>query len=321
VKIPAAPLVSLRQCRNFPRAAGRISAGFFQSYRVLKKFKPQVLLGLGGYVSAAPLGAGLCLGIPLVLHEQNRVPGRVTLFFSRFAKGIALGFPPARELAPKERAVITGNPLSARVKKSAPPEVVSAWGLEKERFTVLVMGGSRGAHFINGLFIEMAPLWEKAGDGIQFIHLSGKEDESAVREAYRSFSLHARVISFLDEIGWAYSQADLLVSRGGAATLTEAAYWGLPALIIPYPHSARGHQSANARYFEANGAALVFEQERCPAKAAADAILSLKQDRERLQKMSAKARALFLPKAEESILRLIEEAIGENARGGSGGGK
>lgn len=310
VQISAATL-SPRKFWRWPEALVKNLVGYRQSYLALKKFKPEAIFGLGGYVSAPPIVAAVRQGIAVVLCEQNTVVGRANAFLSRWAAQVALGFPLVNNIFPQGRTVLTGNPLRKDIRQSAPPGTLSDWGLEDGRFTILVMGGSRGARFINRLLIESIPFFREKKNQIQIIHLSGEEDKDKVSQAYSGAGLRAKVFSSWDKMGWVYSQADLLVARGGAATLTEAAFWGLPSIIIPYLWATDEHQLANARYFEKSGAALVFEQNLVSPSELVEAVLNLKESRKNLEDMSEKAKNLFIPNAEESILNLIREAIKE----------
>jgi UDP-N-acetylglucosamine--N-acetylmuramyl-(pentapeptide) pyrophosphoryl-undecaprenol N-acetylglucosamine transferase len=317
VRIPASSL-SFRPW-SWPRAAGRNLAGYRSSLSWLRRFRPDVLLGLGGYVAGPPLLAALQLRIPFLLQEQNTVPGRTNRFFSRWAERIALGFPPVRDLFPPGRVVLTGNPVAARARTSAPPAVALEWGLKPETFTILVMGGSRGARFLNQLFIRNRSVLKKGGRELQIIHLAGMDDEDEVRKAYREEGMSAVVFPFLENIGWAYSLADLLVGRGGAATLTEAAFWGLPALIVPYPFATARHQYFNGRYFEEKGAALVFPQVLLRGAEFMNMILALQKDVPRRRAMAEKARSLFIPNAEEKLVALLREVAALSAAPPPGG--
>lgn len=310
VRIGASP--APEKFRRWPQALRKNLSGYRKSRSALKRFEPEILLGLGGYASVPPLLAALRSGIPFFLHEQNTVPGRVNLFFARWARRVALGFPLAGDFFPTSKTVLTGNPITVRVRKGGigPREKNQPPG--QNCFTLLVMGGSRGASYINQLFRAGSGHLKKSGNPLRIIHITGKEDEKEIRKAYQKVGITARVLSFLDDMGRAYRQADLAVVRGGAITLTELAYWRLPSLIIPYPTAKGRHQLLNARYFEKNGAALVFEQNKFDASDLMRTILDLSNDEMRLKIMSEKCRDLFIPGAGRAILKLLREEIEKN---------
>ena len=316
IRIPARRL-HLKKWWLLPAAlAGNLSA-YRRSRAVLTEFRPDVLLGLGGYVSVPPVLAASRLGIPVVLHEQNRIMGKANRYLERWARFSALGFP--LEKGASGRRVLTGIPLCRRVKDATPPEIADP-GWPGGGFTLLIMGGSRGAVFINRLLRGSAPALKKGGKSLRIIHLSGRTDAEMLRAAYRQAGITALVFPYLNEMGWAYSYADLLIARAGAATLAETAYWGLPSLLIPYPWAADRHQLANARYFEGKGAALVLEQpvgdDYGDRKEFAKIVNYFTDHRGVLKDMSARARSLFIPEGGERLLELLEKAArGEKSLG------
>lgn len=308
VGIPARR-VNLKKCWRLPGAlAGNISA-YRQSHTALADFRPAVLLGLGGYVSVPPVLAAFRLGIPVVLHEQNRIMGRANRYLERWTEATALTFPLEGRAAGNR--VMTGIPLCRRVKEESSPRNLPGPDWPDGGFTLLVMGGSRGARFINLLLRRAGPALKIARADLRIIHLSGAEDVETLRSAYRAAGISARVFPYLKEMGWAYRRADLLIARAGAATLTEAAYWGLPSLLIPYPWAADHHQLANARYFEAKGAALVLEQTVTIPEELTRIVKYFTGHRGELKNMSDRARTLFIPGGGEKLLELLEKVAAE----------
>ncbi len=289
--------------------AGNLSA-YRRSRAALAEFRPAALLGLGGYVSVPPVLAAFRLGIPVVLHEQNRIMGRANRLLERWARVTALTFP--LEGRASGRRVLTGMPLCRRVKEESPPPPLPAPGWPSGGFTLLVMGGSRGARFINQLLRRSGPALKGGRSDLRIIHLSGDEDAGMLRVFYREEGISARVFPYLKEMGWAYRHSDLLIARAGAATLAEAAFWGLPSLLIPYPWAADQHQLANARYFEGKGAALVLEQPVTKPKELIKIVNYFADHRDELKNMSARALSLFIPEGGERVLELLEKAAGEN---------
>ena len=310
VRVPAAPLSGSFLRR--PRSLIENLDGWRLSRRELAGFQAEAILGLGGFVSAPPVLAATTLRIPVVLYEQNTVPGRANRFLTRFAGRIALGFPLRRGAFPAGKTFLTGNPILPAAAEGGPPGAGEEWGLREGAFTLLVMGGSRGAHFLNRLMIESIPFWGDRTGGIQILHLSGAEDENLVRSAYRTGGIRARVWPFWDRMGWLYRRADLLIARSGALTLSEAAHWGLPALLVPYPYATDGHQAMNAGYFQEQGAAIAVEEGALTGRKLAETVTGLMRDRASLERMREAARRLARPESARAILELVREAIKEN---------
>lgn len=292
---------------SLPFAALVNFRGFLSSRKIYREFFPDVVVGMGGYSSVPAVLAASARKIPVVIQEQNRRAGRANRFLSRFAAAVALGFPTEGDPFRRRETRLTGVPLRETACRPASPSVPAGWGWEKDRpaFKVMVMGGSSGAGFINRLLIQSAAVWGEEGGDIGFIHLAGPEKEE-VERAYRAAGLRAAVFGFEEEIGPLYSLADLLIARAGALTLAEAAWWGLPMLLVPYPLALDDHQNANARYFAEAAAARVFREEVLTPGRLVREVLNLKNADGPLREMSEKSRSLSSPRAAEEVLDLIE---------------
>jgi len=218
---------------------------------------------------------------------------------------VALGLPLEGDSFSGRSRRLTGIPVREAAKRPAPPGLLSSWGWNGRRFTALVMGGSSGAGFINRLFCRAAPLWGEGGGEMSFIHLAGREEDE-VAAAYRAAGLRAKVFRFFEDVGCLYSLADLLICRSGAVTLSEAAWWGIPMILIPYPWARDDHQHANALYFSSAGAAELWREELLSPEALVEAVRVLKNDPDRRKAMAERARALSRPRAAEDILDMID---------------
>src|SRR3989338_2971814 len=219
---------------------------------IIAAFRPRVIIGFGGYASFPVVLAGRLVGIPTVIHEQNVAIGRANLFLLRFANKIAVSFNETIRYIPdglKKKAVVTGNPIRTNLLKDDKALAIKKFGLDKDRFTLLVIGGSQGAHRLNMVFAEsIASLEEERKKAIQIVHIAGERDRESIAAIYDNFDVLACVFSFLDRIDEAYSAADLVFSRSGAAALSELAYYAKPMVLVPYPY-ARSHQRENAIAF------------------------------------------------------------------------
>lgn len=282
--------------------AARMVAAIGACRTKLRRERPEVLIAMGSYASVAPVLAARSLGIPVVLHEANAVPGRAVSFLAPLARTVAVGFEEASQHLP--RAVWTGFPVRPGLVGSADSSRMFPPG----GFTVLVMGGSQGARRLN----EMAPaalgLLLERGVPVQAIHLSGRAGEEDVRKAYEQRRIPHRVFGFLQEMGTAYGAADLAVARSGAGTCAELAVFGVPALLVPLPTAMRDHQTANARVLERAGAAEVLVQADLTPELLAERIEGLWKDRARVEQMRRSLRRMAAPDAADRIVDLLERS-------------
>ena len=222
-----------------------------------------MVVGFGGYVSAAGVAAARLAGLPTVVHEQNLLPGRANRWLARLASAVAVSFPETKGyLSSRSRVEVTGNLVRPHLGKVDFQQARRAFEFDLERPALLVMGGSQGSQAINTVSARM---WEdqpaKIRRKVQLIHLAGSSAEaSSLEETYRRLDLTARVFPYLHEIHHALAAATLAVSRAGATAIAEMVALRLPAVLIPYPH-AGGHQRANARWMEAVGGAAVLEED------------------------------------------------------------
>jgi len=227
-------------------------AAFLSARRILLRERPDIVLGMGGYITV-PVGyMAARLGIPLVLHEQNSVAGLANRFLSRRARAVALSFTRTYGLPAGAPTVITGLPLRPDLQPKYLHEARRTLGLDLAPLTVLVFGGSQGAHGINQRVAAVLP---RLGKQIpwQFIHLTGPVDRDAVEKAYKDAGYRAFVQPFWTDMATLYSAADFVIARSGANTVMELARMGKPALLVPYPHATDNHQEANARHLEELG--------------------------------------------------------------------
>ncbi len=230
-----------------------------KSRTVLKKTKPCVVIGLGGYGSLPGILAAWSLRLPILLMEQNAVPGRANTILARFAKTICTSFPETElSFSPKSNCVETGNPVRRSIRLKA------AASQQQDVKTLLIVGGSQGATAIN---LAMAGIVEKYPAllaGWNVIHQTGTDDNLELSSVYETAGIPALVRPFLSDIATYLSQSRLVISRAGATTLAELAIAGLPAILVPYPNSVRDHQEHNARFYSSHGAAELTLQSSAP---------------------------------------------------------
>ena len=284
------------------KTLGTIPAGVFSSMRILKEFRPDAVMGVGGYASFPAVCAAKLLGLPVAIQEQNAYPGLTNRMLGRFAGRVFLGFAGAARFFPEGRSVFTGNPVRAELLAADRTSSLAKFGLKDGMTTVLVFGGSGGAHTVNRSVSESLPLLAGIKGKAQFIHQTGEKDLKMVEAAYASSGFNSITMPFIYEMAEAYACADLVVCRSGALTLAEITALGKPAVLVPYPFAANNHQELNARELEKAGAARVVRDNEATSERMAEEIAGLVNDAALLADMSSKARALGRPSAARDVL-------------------
>lgn len=269
----------------------------------LRAWQPRAVVGCGGYASVPMALAASRVGIPLVLLEQNVVPGRATTWLVRRAQAVCTSFAETAEHLPHgNHVILTGNPVRTEIAALAGrPRAASP-----TRRTLLVLGGSQGAASVNAAVLRFAEQQRGALEGWRIIHQTGATDEAAVRSRYAELAIEADVSAFIVDMAGAYAAADAVVSRAGGTTLAELACAALPAVLIPYPGAIRDHQLRNAEAFVRAGAACVATHS--DTDALAHALLPLLSDGESRRRMSARLSALARPSATQHAADVIHDA-------------
>jgi UDP-N-acetylglucosamine--N-acetylmuramyl-(pentapeptide) pyrophosphoryl-undecaprenol N-acetylglucosamine transferase len=278
--LPVAGFAGLSAARRL-KAVALVPVAFAMSLTVLLKFKPHAVAGVGGYASFPLCLAAAAGGVPVVLLEQNVFPGITNRLLSRAASLVCVAFPQSVRFF-RGKARLLGNPVRAAL-ASVGPE-----GPPAEPFRLLVFGGSRGARPVNNAVIGALPALEAFPGGIEIVHQTGADDLQKVRDAYEKTGLPARVEPFLYDMEKEYAWCHAVLCRAGATTMAELAAAARPALIVPFPQAAAGHQLANARGLEELGGALCIEQEALTTQALTAALEQLADPAKR----AAMARAL-----------------------------
>jgi UDP-N-acetylglucosamine--N-acetylmuramyl-(pentapeptide) pyrophosphoryl-undecaprenol N-acetylglucosamine transferase len=282
-----------------------------QSIRHLRRRKPEAVLGTGGYVCAPPVLAARLLGIPAYLLALDAMPSKAVRMLARHVRRVFAGFPEcADHIGQPEKVVYTGNPLRGDLNRHSREEGLGEFGLDPGKKTILVYGGSQGAHSINlnvaGAISAQGGKWS----GIQFIFQTGKQDYDLVRNKVAGAPARAIVMPYIEKMSLAFSASDLVISRSGS-TVSEILACGLPSILVPYPHAASNHQEHNARSLEKNGAAVVVIDAELTADRISVEIDRIIDNRELLKRMNGKARASAKPGAARDIARRLVEAAGK----------
>jgi UDP-N-acetylglucosamine--N-acetylmuramyl-(pentapeptide) pyrophosphoryl-undecaprenol N-acetylglucosamine transferase len=244
--------------------------GLSQSVGLLRRERPDAVVGVGGYASGPVALAAWFLRVPLVIVEPNSYAGLANRVLGRFAKQVFVCFP-GRDLQgffPGNKKVLTGPLVRKGITNGDRDQALAAFGLEPGRFTVFVMGGSGGAHAVNMAMKEAAPELKRI-TGLQVLHQTGEKDIEDVKEGYLRAGVRAVVLPYIHDMAGAYAAADLVVSRSGATTVAELAVCGKRAVLIPYPFAADNHQEYNARSLaERGGGEVIVQKDLTPSKLA-----------------------------------------------------
>lgn len=253
--LPAAPLT--KSPWGLLRALVSNGMGYRVARRTVYTWRPDLVVGLGGY-SSVPLGlAAARQGIPLIVLEQNVIPGRANQLLARWARSVCVTFEStAKHLPPAAHVVCTGNPVRASIVERAGTRA-AAGPADPVRPTLIILGGSQGAGSLNRCVTDSLPRVAPLLQGWSIVHQTGTRDAAWVREAYAAANLPADVTSFIDDVAELYGRARLAICRAGATTLAELAVAGVPAILLPYPRATADHQWHNAQEFGRAGAAVV----------------------------------------------------------------
>ncbi|OGX38060.1 MAG: undecaprenyldiphospho-muramoylpentapeptide beta-N-acetylglucosaminyltransferase [Omnitrophica WOR_2 bacterium RIFCSPHIGHO2_02_FULL_50_17] len=240
---------------------------------LLRRYRPDAVVGFGGYGAFPVVLAAVFLRYPTMIHEQNVVPGRANKVLSRFVDKVTISFPQAARYWKGRRTLLTGCPSHRPSRDLDPEEILKKFRLEKGRKTLLILGGSQGSQRINEAFVRTAAVL-KDHLFFQVIHICGKRDYGDLQDRYAQMKIPFALFEFWDEMDCAYSIADLVMARAGAVTVTELIRFQRPAILIPYPY-AGGHQRENARVLEAARVGRVIEEKGLSVDGLQETILDM----------------------------------------------
>jgi len=273
IPVAGAPLKKSLSLFN-PLFLIKLLQGLIEARKILKRERPDLVVGFGGYFSFPVVCMARVLGRKTLIHEQNVVPGVANKFLARFVDGVALSFDETRPYLPKARNTRrTGNPIRSSIEKDCREEALGFFGFSKDRATLLVLGGSQGAESINTLFLgSLCFLPETARNQWQVLHLCGKMPADFVEREYLRAGISGKAYSFFQRMDLAYGVTDLALGRAGATFLAEVDAKKIPTILIPYPYGS-GHQRANAKIFSQSGRAVVAEQSSLTPRSLADLLI------------------------------------------------
>ncbi len=301
------------------RAVLKLVPGFFESIKILKAFKPEIVIGVGGYASAPLLLAARFSGTRTAIHEQNALPGVTNRMLGKVVDRVFVTFPDSASFFPDGKVVVSGNPLRKEIVEGLQRSGVSGQypqghkGPEGKKPTILIFGGSAGAHRINMATLEMIGQINDPGRW-KIIHQTGEKDYKEVKEGYVEADWQADVRPFIYDMASVYSDADLIICRAGATTVAELTAAGKPAILIPYPFAADDHQRVNAESLVKAGGAVMLLESVLTGERLATEVERLLGDREMLRKMGDSARKLARLDAAKVVVDGIYEMTGEKVK-------
>lgn len=287
------------------KSAALLLYGYSQSRKILKEFRPDVVLGVGGYASAPVVLAARGMQIRRFIHEQNAIPGLTNKVLARIADKSFISIEESRKFFPEESTLLTGNPLRKEILWNVQLGDTRPKG---ESFRLLVFGGSAGAHRINTAMIEALPHLAKVKGSLFITHQTGEKDHGDVKSAYGSAGFSAEVTPFIDNMAAAYAAADFIICRAGATTLAEVAVSGKACIFIPYPYAADDHQRRNAEALLKEDAGLMILERELTGESLAGQIVRLMQEPELVEKTAANIRKFGQLDAAQVI---VDEMIGK----------
>jgi UDP-N-acetylglucosamine--N-acetylmuramyl-(pentapeptide) pyrophosphoryl-undecaprenol N-acetylglucosamine transferase len=263
--------------------------------KLLKERKIDVVFTTGGYIAAPTILAARSLNIPVILHESNFLPGKVTRWFGAMCHTVALGFSKSSQYLPRARTSYVSTPVRSQFLSPQKLELP----IPEDKPLIVVAGGSQGAVALNKLVRQAAPNWLDMGATI--VHLTGNNDPESDRLQHPNYI----TMPFYDDMASLFQRANLAISRAGAGTLTELAISRTPSILIPYPHAAEDHQSYNAKVFVDGGAALMFSQSELNVNLLQEKVSHLLRSPQQLEAMAEKASKLALPDSAKRLADLI----------------
>lgn len=280
------------------------------SMRIMNRFKPDLVVAMGSYAAGPVAIAAKMKGVKLVIHEQNAIPGITNRILAHLADRVFVSFGNTAFGRAARHMIVSGNPIRKEIIQAAQRYYRSGIISQSDRpLTVLIIGGSQGAHQINLAMADAVSAPELAGHFF-FMHQTGEKDFNMVKDAYQTSSIPAQVSQFFDDMESRYQQADLVICRAGAGTLAEISVWGKAAILIPFPYAADNHQQYNAENLVAAGAAEIVLDKDLNGARIIERLNYYRAHRKQLFDMAEKARTMGRPGAARCIVQHCYQLLG-----------
>ena len=289
--------------RESIRGLGRVPRALLQSRAIIQSFRPDVVIGVGGYASGPVVLAARLMGIPTAILEQNSIPGLTNKILGKFVDAIFLAFSETRRFFANKKTIMSGNPIRAAIRDALLDARASADDRPPHLFA---FGGSQGAVALNALVADAIAMLSTGGFDLTILHQTGSADLEPTQGRYADAGISADCRAFIVDMAAEYSRADLVIARAGATTVAELTVVGTPAILVPYPYAADNHQEINARELVGAGAAKMFREADLDAETLAEAIADTLDDHPTLERMGSAMKALGRPQAAATIIDWCE---------------
>ena len=284
----------------------RLPLSLIQSFQILRQFRPDIAVGVGGYASGPMILAAWLSRVPTAVLEQNTVPGVTNRILGRIARSIYVMFEGSRAYFPAEKVQVFGNPIRRQLLEN----FLRSRQSDNGKFNILILGGSQGAHMVNLRMVEAAAHFGDAEDNLRIVHQTGAKDEQQVRQGYEELGVEAEVHAFIKNMSDAYQRADLVVCRAGATTLAEVMVAKKASILIPFPYATDNHQELNARQMVDAGAAIMLVERDLDGGKLAEAILGLYRSADQREAMEQAASRTGRPEAAREIIDACVQMAG-----------
>ncbi len=281
-----------------------IPVAVIKAMLIIKRFNPDAVIGSGGYACAPVIIAAYLMNKKSFLLEQNIIPGFTNRVLSRFVYAIITAFKNSYKYFKNKKVEWLGNPVRRQLFDNYLND-----SIDDNYFTILVFGGSQGAHFVNDVVAEAMKIINKRGVSVNITHQTGKKDFEEIKKRYADAGVNAYVTEFIEDMSTAYRAADLVICRSGATSIAEITVCKKPSVLIPYPYAADDHQRLNAIELVNAGAAIMLEQKDVTPEILADTIISLKNDPARLKSMAEQAGRIAKPEAAREIMDFVIASV------------
>lgn len=282
----------------------KIPRSLIESCGLIHEFGPDIVIGVGGYSSGPTVLTACFMGIKTAIAEQNALPGITNRILGKFVDRIFLAFPETKKCFPEKKTIVSGNPIRAGFFTE-----IHNQKKRDDKFTLLIFGGSQGAHSINMAVLDALPYLHAIKPALKIIHQTGDKDLHTVSECYRSFGVDADVLPFIMDIAEIYRSSNLLICRAGATSIAELTASGKAAILIPFPYATGDHQTKNAEALLHAGACMMIRETELSGKKLAETIVDLYNDPEKIQEIESRSAGLGNPRAAAHIVDACMEII------------
>jgi UDP-N-acetylglucosamine--N-acetylmuramyl-(pentapeptide) pyrophosphoryl-undecaprenol N-acetylglucosamine transferase len=293
--------------RGIAKALGailKIPRSLVESYRLIRSFCPDIVIGVGGYASGPAVMTARLMGIKTAIAEQNALPGITNRILGRIVDRIFLTFPETRKWFPEKKTIASGNPVRAAFLAG-----IREAGKSTGKFTLLIFGGSQGAHSINLAVLDSLTYLTKIKDQLKVIHQTGSADLDSILLNYQSRGIDAEVLPFIMDMAQAFRSADLLICRAGATSIAEITASGKASVLIPFPHAVNDHQTKNAEALVKAGAAVLIREKDISGKTLAETIEKFYHHPELIREMEARSASLGNARAAADIVDICIDMV------------